>query len=117
MAYDEHLGDRINIALTKLGANFYEKKMFGGLCFMVDEKMCVGIVKETLMVRIDPKEEKVLKAKEGVQDMTFTGRPMKGFLYVSPNAIDNEEDLEFFLSKALDFNPKAKMSNKRSKKS
>lgn len=117
MAYDEHLGDRINIQLTQLGADFYEKKMFGGLCFMVNEKMCVGIVKETLMVRIDPELEAKLKEKEGVQDMTFTGRPMKGYLYVSPNAIDTEEDLAYYLEKALEFNPKAKMSKKRVKKS
>ncbi len=113
MAYDEHLGDRIKIQLEQLKANFYEKKMFGGLCFMVDDKMCVGIVNDTLMIRIDPEEEKILKEKEGVQDMTFTGRPMKGFLYVSPQAIDQDEELNFYLGKALAFNPFAKASKKR----
>ena len=117
MAYDQHLGDRINARLTELKSNFYEKKMFGGLCFMVNDKMCVGIVKETLMVRIDPELEAELKRKEGVQDMTFTGRPMKGYLYVSPEAIDSDDDLSYYLEKALEFNPKAKMSKKRAKKS
>ena len=83
---------------------------------MVNEKMCVGIVKETLMVRIDPEEEARLKEQEGVQDMTFTGRPMKGYLYVSPQAIDKEDDLKYFITKALEFNPKAKSSKKKPKK-
>ena len=116
MAYDEHLADRINLHLQNQKADYFEKKMFGGLCFMVDSKMCVGIVKETLMIRIAPEEEKRLKEKDGVQDMTFTGRPMKGFLYVSPDAIVDEEDLEYFIERALEFNPRAKASKKKKKK-
>lgn len=116
MPYDEHLADRINIQLEQSKANFYAKKMFGGICFMVEDKMCVGVVNDTLMIRIDPEEEAKLKATEGVQDMTFTGRPMKGYLYVSPDAIDQDSDLLFFLNKALEFNPKAKASKKRKKK-
>ena len=115
MAYDEHLADRISIDLQRKGVLFYEKKMFGGLCYMVDEKMCVGITGDSLMLRIHPEEEARLREKEGVRDMNFTGRPMKGFLYVSPSAIDREEELSFYLDKALEFNPLVKASKKKKK--
>jgi TfoX/Sxy family transcriptional regulator of competence genes len=115
MAYDEHLADRINIQLEQKKVEFYAKKMFGGICFMVDEKMCVGINGESLMLRIHPDEEAKLREMEGVRDMNFTGRPMKGFLYVSPDAIDSDKDLSFYLEKALEFNPLAKASKKKKK--
>ncbi|GLR20134.1 TfoX/Sxy family protein [Portibacter lacus] len=115
MAYDEHLGDRISIQLEQKKITFQAKKMFGGLCFMVNDKMCVGINGDTLMIRIDPELEKELKLKEGVRDMNFTGRPMKGFLYVNPEAIDNEEGLRYFIDKALEYNPIAKSSKKKKK--
>jgi len=113
MAYDEHLGDRISIQLEQKKVAFYAKKMFGGLCFMVDDKMCVGITGNSLMLRIDPDDEAAIRKIEGVRDMNFTGRPMKGFLYVDPDALDNEDDLIYFLDKALEFNPKAKSSKKK----
>jgi TfoX/Sxy family transcriptional regulator of competence genes len=116
MAYDEHLADRIAIQLEQKKVIFQTKKMFGGICFMVDDKMCVGIIGESLMLRIHPDEENSLKKREGVSDMNFTGRPMKGFLYVSPTAIDKDEELTFFLDKALDYNPLAKSSKSKKKK-
>lgn len=113
MAYDEHLADKISIQFDQKKVNYYAKKMFGGLCYMVDDKMCVGINGDTLMLRIDPEDEENIRAVEGVRDMNFTGRPMKGFLYVDPSAIDGEDELGFFLDKALEFNPKAKSSKKK----
>ena len=80
---------------------------------MVNEKMCVGIIKDELMVRIgEEKYTKALKMK-GCKEMNFTGRPMKGFVYLEPEAIDLENDLEYWLQLALDFNPKAKSSKKK----
>lgn len=113
MAYDEHLSDRISIQLEQKKVTYEVKKMFGGLCFMVDEKMCFGILGESLMVRIHPDEEAILKEKTGVSEMNFTGRPMKGFLFVNPAAIDSEEDLAFYINKALVYNPLAKASKKK----
>jgi len=113
MAYNEYLADRITRILTDKQVKFYEKKMFGGLCYMVNEKMCVGIIKDELMVRIgEEKYTKALKMK-GCKEMNFTGRPMKGFVYLEPEAIDLENDLEYWLQLALDFNPKAKSSKKK----
>lgn len=115
MAYDELLADRIRNQFTALKTVFDEKKMFGGICFLVDDKMCVGVVKETLMLRIDPEEAEKIKQIDGVRDMDFTNRPMKGFLYVDPEGMEQEEELLYFLTKALEYNPKAKSSKKKKK--
>jgi len=113
MAYDEHLADRINTLLKEKHVAFEEKKMMGGLCFMVDNKMCMGILKDKLMARIDPEiYDRSLKIK-GCREMNFTGRTMKGFVFVDPEAIDSDKDLEYWVKLCLDFNPKAKRSKKR----
>ena len=80
---------------------------------MVDDKLCIGIVKESLMARIDPEEEDDLLTKEGSKPMDFTGRPMKGYLFIEPEGVDMDEDLDFWVEKCLDFNPKAKSSKKK----
>jgi len=84
MAYDELLADRIRFVLKEKRVRNIEKEMMGGLCFMVDEKMCVGIVKNELMARIDPEIYKVALKRKGAKEMNFTGRPMKGFVFVEP---------------------------------
>lgn len=83
---------------------------------MVNNKMCVGIVKNELMARIG--EEKYLQAltKKGCKEMTFTGRPMKGYVYLDDEALDLDIDLEYWLKLALDFNPFAKANKKESDK-
>jgi len=112
MAYDIHLADRINQVLKRKKVAFIEKKMMGGLTYMVNEKMCVGIIKENLMVRVDPEKQDLLLKEPGCRMMDFTKRPMKGFLYVEPIGIDMDSDLEKWIQLALDFNPKAKKSKK-----
>lgn len=113
MAYDEYLAERIRNALKQKSSFYEEKKMFGGLCFMVDEKMCIGIIKRELMVRINPEQQEKLLKKEGVRLMDFTNRPMKGYLNVSPEAIDMDEDLNEWVQHCLDFNPLAKASKRK----
>lgn len=115
MAYNELLGDRIRQVLQDKKVAFEEKKMFGGLCFMVDHKMCVGIVKEDLMARIGPDGFEDALKKKGVRDMDFAGRPMKGYVYVEPEAIDMDKQLEYWVQLCLDFNPLAKASKKKKK--
>lgn len=112
MAYDEHLADRIGMILKESHTSFEEKKMMGGLCFMVDNKMCIGISNEKLMARIDPEIYEQCLEKDGCQEMNFTGRPMKGFVFVNPEAIDTDRDLEYWVRLCLNFNPKAKRSKK-----
>lgn len=116
MAYDTYLSDRISRVLKEKNIVFEEKKMMGGLCFMVDEKMCVGIVKESLMVRLNPEIQQEALLKEGCREMDFTKRPMRGFVYVDPEGIDTEDDLVYWIDCALEFNPLAKKSPKKKKK-
>ncbi|MEO1450880.1 MAG: TfoX/Sxy family protein [Bacteroidota bacterium] len=115
MAYDIHLADRIRQVLQERSATFYEKKMFGGLCFMVDDKMCVGIVKEDMMARIGPEAAELDHQKPGVRPMDFTGRPMKGYRFISPEGTDLDEHLAYWVDLCLVFNPLAKASKKRKK--
>jgi len=113
MAYNEFLGERISIVLKKRGVVFQEKKMMGGLAMMVDEKMCVGVVKENLMVRLDPDLYEDALTRRGCKPMDFTGKSMKGFVFVEPEGVDQEEDLDYWIELALDFNPRAKSSKKK----
>ena len=113
MAYDEHLADRIKRTLEEKRITFSEKKMMGGLTFMVDEKMCVGVVKDKLMARIAPKIYEDALTKQGCHEMDFTKRPMKGFVFVDPEGTDMDTDLEYWVDLCLKFNPRAKSSKKK----
>lgn len=113
MAFNEYLADRIRVSLKENKTNFKEKKMFGGISFMVDEKMCVGIINNDLMVRIDPENQNEFLQENGCRIMDFTKRPMKGYLYISPEAVDMDDDLNKWVKRCLDFNPKAKASKKK----
>lgn len=113
MAYDEYLADRIKNILSEKKVAFEEKKMMGGLTFMVDNKMCIGIVKNELMARIDPDIYEYALQKKGCKEMNFTGRPMKGFVFIEPESIDMEDDLNYWVQLCLDYNPKAKSSKKK----
>lgn len=110
--YDLHLADRMAKILHEKGVSFEEKKMMGGLCFMVDDKMCFGINKDEMMARIDPEFYETALKKPGCKEMRFTGRPMRGFVFLEAEAIDSEKDLEYWIQCCLDFNPKAKSSKK-----
>lgn len=116
MAYDNYLYDRVGNALRNRGAAFKEKRMFGGVAFMVDDKMCVGVMKEGLMARIDPEASEEALKREGCKPMEFTGRPMKGFVTISQEGMDLDEDLDYWIGLALEFNPRAKASKKKSSK-
>ncbi len=112
MAYNERLADRIRIALAHRKA-VEEKKMMGGLTFMVNGKMCVGVLKDELMIRLDPVIYDIALKRKGCHEMNFTGKPMKGFVFVSPEGTNNKKDLDYWVDLALDFNKKAKASKKR----
>ncbi len=116
MPYNEYLADRISQFFREKSVTFEARKMMGGLCFMVDEKMCVGVNRDEIMARIDPDIYEVSLLKEGCKEMNFTGRPMKGFVFLTDDATDLDTSLNYWLQLALDFNPKAKASKKRKKK-
>lgn len=113
MAYNEYLAERVERFFTDAKVQFRGMKMMGGYCFMVNEKMCVGVVKNELMARIGPDNYELALQKEGCKEMNFTGRAMKGYVFVTEEGTDLDDDLEYWLQMALDFNPIAKASKKR----
>jgi TfoX/Sxy family transcriptional regulator of competence genes len=113
MAYDGFLAERMERVLEERRVPFYGKRMFGGICYMVDEKMCVGIFRNQVMVRIDPENQEAALAREGTRLMDDTGQSMKGFIMVDPEYVDLDEDLESWIDLALEFNPRAKSSKKK----
>lgn len=113
MAYDRHLADKITRIIEQSKIGFYEKEMMGGITWMVDEKMCVSIYKGGLMVRIEPDELNVFLSRKGVQQMMHGGKPMNGYLTISPEGFDSDEDLEYWVGKCLEYNPKAKASKNK----
>jgi len=113
MAFNEHLGERIERILKDKNVMYQPKRMFGGISYLVDGKMCVGIVKNNMMVRVDPADENKLLEKEGCLPMDFTGKPLKGYLFITPLATDMDEDLAKWIQLALDFNPKVKKSGRK----
>lgn len=113
MAYDEDFADRIRRNLQHHGVAFTEKNMMGGLTFMVDDKMCVGIYKNNLMVRTDPAISEQLAARPGASVMEMAGKTMNGFLSVSADAVANDKVLDEWIGYCLAYNPFAKSSKKK----
>lgn len=113
MAYSELLADRVRRLLREKHVSHEEKRMMGGLCFMVDGKMCAGVIGEDLMARIGPGPYEAALKKQGCRMMDFTGRPMKGYVFVGPEGMDLDEELEEWVQMCLDFNPQAKSSTKK----
>src|SRR5277367_6673589 len=114
MAYDEKLADRTReiIALTHK-RNVEERRMFGGLCFMVNDKMCVGVEQDRLMVRLNPARFDEVMEKEGCKPMDFTGKVMKGFVFVDSDVLTTKKKLEYWTDLALEYNKVAKPSKKK----
>ncbi len=119
MAFSQYQADRITQLLESKGIHFEAKKMMGGLCFMVDGKMCCGIhfdkkrQTDLLMARIGESAYDAALSKEGCLPMDFTGRPMKGYVFISPEGFDMDKDLEYWLDLCIAFNPMAKSSKKK----
>lgn len=116
MSFSEKLADRVRARLADQ-ANVSEKKMFGGLAFLVNEKMCVNVSGDRLMCRFDPLRREEVEARGGYQPMIMKGREYKGYCYVEPEGFKHRRDFEYWILLCLDFNHKAKKSpNKKSKK-
>lgn len=112
MAYNEKLADRIREALQDLPV-IEEKQMMGGLVFMVNEKMCVGIIKDEMMCRVDPEIHDQLVEMHGCRTMDFTKRPMRGFVLVDDSGMRTQQEFQEWIRLCLDFNPRAKSSKKK----
>lgn len=109
MAYSEFLADRVRQRLSSANITD-EKKMMGGLIFMVNDKMCIGIDTDKstgldrLMVRVGKASHDQLMFNKGSREMDFTGAVMRGFLFIDPDGFDTDDDLDFWVQKALEFN-------------
>lgn len=116
MAYDEQLAARVRVLLKGQRA-LVEKKMFGGLAYLSQGKMFAGILKDELVVRVGPEgNDAALKALH-TRPMDFTGRPMKGYIFVGPGGVKTDPQLHTWLTKGLNFvagRPAAKRKPMRS---
>jgi TfoX/Sxy family transcriptional regulator of competence genes len=102
MSYDQGLAQRIHDFLVTQ-PELMEKKMFGGLCYMLQGNMCCGVVGNKLVLRINgPKYDELLEHKH-ISVVDFTGKPMRGFLYVDPTAIKTQQQLLEWLSHSIDY--------------
>ena len=103
MAFDEGLAERLR---EQFGGrhDVAEKRMFGGLAFMVRGHMCVGILGDTLMARVGPVEDEAALREPQVRPMDFTGRPMKGYVYVAPAGFEEDAALAGWVARCLRFN-------------
>ena len=111
--YNEKLADRTREIISLTHKKVIEKKMFGGLCFMVNDKMLVGVEQERLMVRLDPARYDEVNEKEGCRPMDFTGKVMKGFVFVDVDALNTNKKLKYWIDLALEYNKTAKVSRKK----
>lgn len=105
MAYNEGLANRIRKLLSHK-AIVDEKKMFGGLAFMVNGKMCITAGTDRIMCRIDPEFHEEMIKKEGCRTVLMRGREYKGYVHVSEAIIQKDDDLLYWVNLALDFNKK-----------
>lgn len=102
MAYDEGLAQRLREEFA-VRDDVIEKKMFGGLCFMLAGNMCCGIVKETLMARVGPDQYADALKREHAREMDFTGKALKGMIYVDPIGVAEDQDLQEWVKLCLNF--------------
>jgi TfoX/Sxy family transcriptional regulator of competence genes len=102
MAYDEGLSERVREALAEAG-DVSERKMFGGLAFMVAGHMTCGVLEDRLMVRVGPDAYDEALSEPHAHPMDFTGRPMKGMVYVAPEGLTEDAALRVWVERGLRF--------------
>jgi TfoX/Sxy family transcriptional regulator of competence genes len=112
MSYNEQLANRIRESLADLPV-MEEKKMMGGLVFMVNDKMCVGIIKDEMMCRIDPGFHEKAVEMQGCRTMDFTKRPMIGYVLVDDSGMRSKKDFDYWINLALSYNEFAKSSKRK----
>jgi len=115
MKYNENLAQRVRKRLISLPI-LEEKEMFSGLVFMVDGKMCIGVMKDKIMLRIDPEKVATLEHKDGWEQMIMKTKIMSGYILVSEDVLNQDQDLHWWINLALEFNPHAKASKKSKSK-
>lgn len=102
MSYDEGLAQRIREAMSTV-SGVSEKKMFGGIAFMVHGNMCVGVVKHELMLRVGSDQYDEVLNMPYVRKMDFTGKPMRGLVYIEPDGFGEDKEIRYWIDRALIF--------------
>jgi TfoX/Sxy family transcriptional regulator of competence genes len=102
MAYDKQLADRIREVLAPQDG-ITEKKMFGGISFLLRGNMCCGVVRDDLVVRVGPEQYEQAVMEPHARPMDFTGRPLKGLVYVGPAGHRTDEGLANWVKRSVDF--------------
>ena len=102
MAYDEGVAQRLREVFAER-TDVVEKKMFGGIAFMVSGNMCCGVVGEELMARVGPEQYEQALQQPFAREMDFTGKPMKGFVYVASAGFVTDEDLQAWVARCEQF--------------
>ena len=102
MVYDEGVAQRVREAMRNQ-KNVVEKKMFGGLAFMVRGNMCCGVVRDELMVRVGADGYEAALSQPHARKMDFTGKPLKGFVYVAEPGFESDKDLKGWIDQAVKF--------------
>jgi len=115
MAYNVKLANRVRSALAHL-LKMEEKKMFSGVTFIVDGKMCISVSDDKIMCRIDPALHNVAIEKNGCRTVEMGGRQYKGYVYISEEGLKTKKNFDYWIGLALDFNKRAKASVKRNEK-
>ena len=102
MSYDERIADRVRTSRADRD-DVVERKMFGGLAFLVRGNMCCGVLGSELMVRVGPENYPVALKQPHTREMDFTGRALKGLVYVSKHGIHSDQSLRSWVSRGLEF--------------
>lgn len=112
MAYNQKLAERIRASLEGQ-ENVEEKEMFGGIAFMMNDKMCIGVMKDDIMLRVDPEHLEAFLEKKGARRFEMGGRESKSWLFVAPEGTQSNEDFDWWLRTAIESNAHAKVSKKK----
>jgi len=115
MAYNKILTDKVRMALGNF-PDIEEKRMFSGITFMVDGKMCISVGNDRIMCRIDPVIHEQVIHKNACKTVIMKGREYKGYVYIQEEGLTTKEDVDYWVGLALDFNKKAKATAKREKR-
>ena len=102
MAFDSQLGDRVRLVLRRK-RQITEKKMFGGLAFLVDGKMFCGVIGDKLVVRVGPDQYRIALSRPHTRKMNFTGKPLTGYVYVGKQGLRTDNELASWIDRGLSF--------------
>lgn len=114
MAYSTDIADRLRAYLSEYKhLQIEEKKMFGGLAFMVNDKMCINVKENALMCRYDPEQHEEVITRHGYSELHMRGKNQIGFCYVEAEGFEKDSDFKYWVDLCLEYNPKAKNSKKK----